>query len=257
MSPAHPGAGDDLRAIAFASADGTAWGAAVSAGDGWSLAVGPAGVPCAGIALTEEPDGTWRLECQDEGLSLLAVPDEPPTPPPAEDPSAPPPPEAVFVPGAGPELCRVTGAASGRQVDWRGIRVRMAPRPAKDAPGSARFVAEWFADGSAVGLLAARPRRHDRPDHDAASATLFDLERWVTVSDPRLSTTYDEFDTPTRMNLELWVGAGEHEYPRRSAGEASGAPTAITTAKPAVQVTPLRCHSRGEEGLGVYVLATF
>jgi hypothetical protein len=283
MSPSAPGAGDDLRALAFAMADGTAWGAAVSGGDGWSLAIGPssagsaasagpggsaASAEAAGSAgpggsaadgaveITEGADGGWRLESADGALSLLVVADDPPTPPAVDDPE-PAPPVPPFVPGEGPELCRVTGTVSGQEVQSRGVRVRMAPRSAKEALGSARFVAGWFADGSAVGLIAARPRRHDQPDHDAASATLFDRERWLPVTEPRLSTTYDGSETPARVSLELWIGEGEHEYPRRMAGEASGGSSSAADGGAALKVVPLRCHSRGEEGVGVYVLATF
>jgi hypothetical protein len=238
-------------------------------GDGWSLVTGPASegsgsstalaasAADGAIDVTEDGDGGWRLESQDGVLSLLVVADDPPTPPAVDDPE-PAPPVAPFVPGEGPELCRVTGIASGQEVEGRGVRVRLAPpRSAKEALGSARFVAGWFEDGSAVGLIAARPRRHDQPDHDAASATLFDRERWLPVTEPRLSTTYDGSETPSRVNLELWVGEGEHEYPRRMAGEASGGPSAAADGGAALQMVPLRCHSRGEEGVGVYVLATF
>ncbi len=260
MSPSPPGAGDDLRAIAFAMADGTAWGAALSGGDGWSLVTGPGIAPAAAdgaIDVTEDGDGEWRLESEDGRFSLLVVADDPPTPPAVDgdEPGAPP---AAFVRGEGPELCRVTGTAAGQAVDGRGIRARLTPpRSAREALGSARFVAGWFGDGSAVGLIAARPRRHDQPDHDAASATVFDRERWLPVTEPRLSTTYDGSETPARVNLELWVGEGEHEYPRRMAAEASGGPSAGADGGVALQVVPLRCHSRGEEGVGVYVLATF
>jgi len=253
MSPSHPGAGVGLRALAFASADGAAWGAAIGDADGWSLVTGPA-TASGPASVTELPDGGWRLESADGTLSLVAAADGPPSPPPADGDE---PPAPAFVAGEGPELCRVTGTASGRQVQWQGVRAQMATqRPAKDDVGSARLVAGWFGDGSAVGLIAARPRRHDRPDHDVASATLFDGDRWLPVTEPRLSTTYDRSDTPSRVSLELWVGEGEHEYPRRAAGEASG-PAVATTGEGRLQVTPLRCHSRGEEGVGVYVLATF
>ncbi len=257
MSPSQPGVDGELRAIAFASADGSSWGAAVCDGRGWSLVSGP-GEPAAGaLTVTEQSDGGWRLEDDSGELSLLAVAeDPPPTPPAAGDGDEPDAPEIPFVSGEGPELCRVTGNARGQDVSWQAIRVRMAPRTVKEETGSARLVAGWFADGSAVGLIAARPRRHDRPDHDVASATLFDRERWLPVTEPRLSTTYDGSETPARVNLELWVGEGEHEYPRRAAGEAAGAPVASAQGA-ALQVTPLRCHSRGEEGVGLYVLATF
>lgn len=257
MSPAHPGAGDDLRAIAFASDDGSAWGAAVCGGDGWSLVTGPSTADDGALAVTEEADGGWLLRTEDDGLSLLVVADDPPIAPAADD-AEPAAPQAPFVPGQGPELCRVTGTASGRHVQWRGVRVRMSPPgSAKEGVGSARFVAGWFTDGSAVGLIAARPRRHDRPDHDASSATLFDVERWLPVTEPRLSTTYDRSEAPARVTLELWVGEGEHEYPRRAAGEASDLPSTSAGGHAALQAVPLRCHSRGQEGVGVYVLATF
>jgi hypothetical protein len=256
MSPARPGADGELRAIAFASDDGSSWGAAISDGDGWSLVSGPDEATGGPLIVTQAPDGGWQLEGEGGELSLLALADDPPTPGPADARDEPSMPEVSFVPGEGPELCRVTGTAAGREVDWRGIRVTMAAGSGKDAAGSARFVAGWFADGSAIGVIAARPRKHDRPDHDLASATLFDRERWLPVAEPRLSTTYDGSETPARVNLELWIGEGDHEYPRRAAGEAAGAPAAAA-AGTALQVTPLRCHSRGEEGVGVYVLATF
>ena len=81
MSPSDPRPGGHVRAIAFASADGTAWGAAVSHGGPWSLVLGPAGAGDGVVDLTEEPDGGWRLERDDGALSLRALPDEPPSPP--------------------------------------------------------------------------------------------------------------------------------------------------------------------------------
>lgn len=257
MTPPHPGADGELRAIAFASEDGTSWGAAICDGHRGSLVSGPDDAATGPLTVTEAPDGGWRLADEGGALSLTAVADDPPTPEAADDDDGPAAPEVPFVRGEGPELCRVTGTLAGREVDWRGIRMRMALRSGRDAPGSARLVAGWFADGSAIGLIAARPSKHDRPDQDVASATLFDRECWLPVAEPRLSTTYDGSQTPARVNLELWIGEGEHEYPRRAAGEAAGAPAAAAGGAAALQVTPLRCHSRGEEGVGVYVLATF
>jgi hypothetical protein len=62
---------------------------------------------------------------------------------------------------------------------------------------------------------------------------------------------------PSRTNLELWVGEGENEFPRRVAGEAAGDGAVLATEETELRVIPLRCHSRGREGTGVYVLATF
>jgi hypothetical protein len=292
MSGSRTDPGKGLRAVAFASDDGATWGAAVPDGEGWSVVIGPmdgAWTAATGLDLTEEPDGGWRLGrgggSAEDSFALRIMPEQPPVAPPpaaqeprgekraAEEPrgekpkgeepkgeerTARVPPGAAFVPGAGPELCRLTGTLAGRSVDWAAVRMAVpAPRSARDEPGSLRLVAGWIADGSAFGLIAARSRRTERADQDAVSATLFDPELWLAVSEPRLSTTYGAGEIPSRVNLELWVGEGEHEFARRAAGEASGPAVAGGGAlgEGAVQVIPLRCHSRGEEGFGVYVLA--
>ncbi|HET9123756.1 MAG TPA: hypothetical protein VFN65_02595 [Solirubrobacteraceae bacterium] len=297
MSGSRTDTREGLRALAFASDDGATWGAAVPDGQGWSVVIGPAGgawTAATGLDLAEDPDGSWRLgrdgDSAEDPVALRIVPEQPPVAPPAgaPDPSgeepavrepatrepaarepaaresaaresaARLPPGAAFVPGAGPELCRLTGMLAGRSVDWWAVRMRLpAPRSARDEPGSLRLVAGWMADGSAFGLIAARSRRAERADQDVVSATLFDPESWLAASEPRLSTTYGPGEIPSRVNLELWVGEGEHEFARRAAGEASGAPVAAGGAlgEGTVQVIPLRCHSRGEEGFGVYVLA--
>ena len=41
------------------------------------------------------------------------------------------------------------------------------------------------------------------------------------------------------------------------AGEAAGDGAALQVQDTELRVIPLRCHSRGREGTGVYVLATF
>lgn len=287
MSGSRTDTREGLRALAFASDDGATWGAAVPDGQGWSVVIGPADgawTAATGLDLAEDPVGGWRLgrdgDSAEDPVALRIVPEQPPVAPPAgaspaagssaaaqeptgeepaaREPAARVPPGAAFVPGAGPELCRLTGMLGGRSVDWAAVRMRLpAPRSARDEPGSLRLVAGWMADGSAFGLIAARSRRAERADQDAVSATLFDPESWLAVSEPRLSTTYGPGEIPSRVNLELWVGEGEHEFARRAAGEASGAPAAAGGAREegTVQVIPLRCHSRGEEGFGVYVLA--
>jgi hypothetical protein len=287
MSGSRTDTREGLRALAFASDDGTTWGAAVPDGQGWSVVIGPADgawTAATGLDLAEDPDGGWRLgrdgDSAEDPVALRIVPEQPPVAPPpgaspaagssavaqeptgeepgGREPGARVPPGAAFVPGAGPELCRLTGMLAGRSVDWGAVRMRLpAPRSARDEPGSLRLVAGWMADGSAVGLIAARSRRAERADQEAVSATLFDPESWLAVSEPRLSTTYGPGEIPSRVNLELWVGEGEHEFARRAAGEACGAPVAARGAREegTVQVIPLRCHSRGEEGFGVYVLA--
>ena len=77
----------------------------------------------------------------------------------------------------------------------------------------------------------------------------------MSSHDPRLSTTYDGDGHPTRATLELWITQGEREFPRRAAGEASGPAVAVAGDDATLLVQPLRCHARGSDGAGVYLLA--
>jgi hypothetical protein len=268
MSAAGP-----LRAVAFGTPDGSLWAAAVDLGQP-ALVVGTkaAGLAAAyHLVWSEQPDGSWRIEGDGVGVDLTVTPISGPpekTDPveatgPAEAtddderPASPLPPPG---PNA-PQLCRVTGTVhvdGDVSVDCGGVRVLTAPaRSAKAAPASARLVAGWLDDGGAVALSAVRPRNASHQDDDVVSAALFDPDAWIGVTDPRLSTTYDASGLPTRTNLELWVGQGEDEFPRRTAGEASGQAGSVVGDGVSLQVNLLACHSRGHEGVGVYALATF
>jgi hypothetical protein len=253
-----------VRALAFGSPDGSLWGAACDHGAA-ALVLGCDGVSTGvadGLRWESEDGGRWRLE--GDGVQLTVSPAAAVA---GEDPEGP------AVAPDDPELCRVQGtiivgaggAGSERRVDCAGTRaVAAASGSRRSAPGAARFVGAWFVDGAALGVLALRPRKARHQDADAVTATVFDPNRWIPVGDPRLSTTYDGSGAPTRTNLELWITDGENEFPRRAAGEAAG-PGATASAGEgaasadglALQVVPLRCHSRGEEGAGVYALATF
>jgi hypothetical protein len=259
-----------LRAVAFGTADGSLWAAAIDNGDP-ALVVGhgDAGTGLAdGLSLTEQPDGSWRLDGEGVALTISAVaePETPPAPAaspaddePEDEPAAPP---LVAAPGPDdPALCRVTGTvtAGGEvAVDCLGVRVVAAPpKSAKTAPATVRLVAGWLEDGGSVALIATRARNASHQDDDVVSAAVFDPEQWIAVTDPRLSTTYDGSGVPTRTNLELWVGSGENEFPRRTAGEASGPSGSVAAGGLALQAVPLACHSRGREGAGVYALVSF
>jgi hypothetical protein len=74
--------------------------------------------------------------------------------------------------------------------------------------------------------------------------------------DPRLSTTYDGDGDPTRATVELWISDGEREYPRRAAGEAAGPALTLVSDGVTLAVLPLRYHSRGSDGAGIYLLAS-
>ena len=229
-----------LRALAFAAPDGSVWGAALG-DERTGLVIGSqqagAGIP--DLRLTED-DGGWRLE--GDGVALAA--------------------RALGTEVAGAALCRVSGAAGEIAVEdcpgvWAGLPAPGADRRGRRGPASARFVGGVFTDVSGLALLAGRPGDDAHQDADEITAALLDAEEWIEVRDPRLSTTYDGTGQPTRANLELWVGEGDDEFPRRAAGEAAGPGGAVALADGTLRVVPLRCHSRDAEGAGVYALATF
>jgi hypothetical protein len=247
-----------LRTLAFGDVDGGLWAAAVDAGSEGTTALafgaGDVGETVAGDQLRLTADGrSWRLEGAGVALEVQARGEE------AEDPDADPDPAHADVAEV-QELCRVHGTlsigGSERTVDCVGIRSQVDGLQ----PGtldSARGVSGWFGDDEALTLLALRPRDAAHHDDDLVAATLFDPDGWVAVADPRLSTTYTEAGDPARTSLELWVGDGESEFPRRAAGETAGPVATLTAGALQLRVAPLRCHSRGLEGAGVYVLATF
>ena len=115
----------------------------------------------------------------------------------------------------------------------------------------------WFGAHRGLILRALRPRRARGQEQDRIAATLFEPEGRIDVDEPRLSTTYASDDRPARTSLELWIGAGEEQYPRRAAAEALGEGGAAKGDRLSLQVTPLRCHASGLDGAGVYLLARF
>jgi hypothetical protein len=264
MSPA-PGA--ELRALAFGALDGSLWGAVVDRGTP-ALVVGTdAGSPSAegvapGLGWADSHDGAWTLT--GDGVALTAAPLTVPVAP--AEPEGPEGTPARLVPQPPPEgpadqqLCHVTGTVTvggtERTVDCVGTRVRAAGKPVAAAT-SARLTSAWFADDQAVALLALRPSKGESHEHEALQATLFDADQWIPVMEPRLSTTYDGGGVPRRTGLELWVSDGEHEYPRRVAGEVDRESASASAPGLQLSVSPLRCHSRGQDGPGVYVLARF
>jgi hypothetical protein len=265
-----------MRALAFGTVDGSLWAAAVDNGAPTLVAGGESGTIGRGDGLSwsDDPGGAWRLDGDGVALAAAAI-EVPVAPEPAADDGAAAPVGASFVPGEGaPELVRVTGtlalggdrssAADLREINCLGVRVTLpAPRSTKTAPASARLVAGWLPDGAAAACVALRGRGADDHGSDAAYATVFDPERWIRVADPRLSTTYNASGSPTRANLELWIGEGDSEYPRRAAAEVAApggsvaGPSDAAGGVSALQVLPLRYHSRGEEGSGVYALVAF
>jgi hypothetical protein len=158
------------------------------------------------------------------------------------------------------QLCRVHGRAvidgAEHELDLPG---RRGSRPELDLArlDSVRDVAAWFGSGDGLALTSLRPRGAKGQDRDVVSAGVFEHGAAIAVSDPRLSTTYTADGHPIRVGLELWLDAEEsdEQYPRRAAGERTGGSVALQRAGLELEAYALRCRSRGEEGVGVYVLA--
>jgi hypothetical protein len=237
-----------LRVLSFGDLSGQVWGAAIDAPDPAIVLRTPEGaVSAAGPgAITFGDDGdSWRV--RGEGVELLCTP----TP---------------IVAAAGElgafaeELCELTGsvrvAGADHALSCVGIR-GSSDGVDPDRLDSVRGLSGWFEPGRAVGLLAFRPAGRSDHGHDRLSATLFEPDGTVAVADPRLSTTYVSDGRPGRASLELWIGEGDEQYPRRAAAEASGDPVEIDGGRVRLQVTPLRCHTAGLDGSGVYILARF
>ena len=153
------------------------------------------------------------------------------------------------------QLCRVEGQVQGEPVDCLG---RRGSRPEQLDPGrfdSLREVSAWFEPDEGLAVVALRPRQARNHAADLVTATLLEPAGPVVVEDPRLSTTYAADGRPSRMSLELWLGGEQEQYPRRAAGEAFGPDVFGTLPGLELRIQPLRCHSRGRDGTGVYLIA--
>jgi hypothetical protein len=196
----------------------------------------------------------WELS--GDGIALTVSPVSEPQPPAGDDESPAPvaaEPEPAW--SGRQELCRVTGTAGGVEIDCVGVRTELTQvRP--EELGTVRGFSAWVSAEEAVTLLALRSRSDAHQESDLVAATVFEPDRWMSSHDPRLSTTYDGDGNPTRATLELWIKQGEREFPRRAAGEAVGVPVTVAGDAVTLRVLPLRCHSRGSDGAGVYLLAS-
>lgn len=243
-----------FKALSFGDLDGRVWGGAFDAGvPAFVFGVGDRTSVASGAeAVRWTRDGRgWRLS--GPGFELHMEPG-------GEDLAEEPAPDPGTTVSGIEELCRVQGsltvAGVEQPIDCVGTRWTLHGVDVS-ALGSLRAVSGWFAADNALALLALRERGAAGHGADLIAASLFDPEGWVPVKDPRLSTTYTGAGLPSRVNLELWVGDDENEFPRRAGAEVVSAGEAVTANGFVLRVTPLRCHSRGMEGAGVYVLATF
>lgn len=243
-----------IRALAFGHLDAGVWGC-VWAGEQPVAVIGGldgTGSPDSGavtiVGSSENED--WRIAGRDWGsagdqLELVVTPASAPA-------------RAASLPGF-EQLCRVTGryALGGIEhaVDSLGLRALRDPLDLGRLD-SVRALFAWFEPDEGLSLTALRPRGARGHDADTVTATVFEPERPTAVEDPRLSTTYGRDGLPIHAGMELWLPSDdEHEqYPRRAAGDALGASVRVKHAGVELDASPLRWHSRGLEGAGVYLL---
>jgi hypothetical protein len=109
----------------------------------------------------------------------------------------------------------------------------------------------WLPEGPAVSVRAAGERAEHHGE-EAVAATIIDGEGQTAVLEPRVSTTYDGSGRVRRAGLELWPHE-DSDYPRRLAGEAL-AQASFEEDGRAHELTFLRVHMEGREGLGRYEL---
>lgn len=246
-----------LQLLAFGELASETWGVS------WmSEASGPArlavrigsAAAVAEVKLERPGDGAWHMT--GDGLSLIFRP------------------EGAQIASHDPEeqleredqLCRVDGtlrvAGEAAEINCLGWRSAVHGASALKRFDSMRFLAAWLGPGAGFSLTAVRPRKARDHEADAVAAAVIE-EPPAQVADPRLSTTYAEDGQPARAGLELWLEAKEPEspegetslqYPRRAAGEAAGAALDWKEGNLALHALPLRWHSHGQEGPGVYVL---
>jgi hypothetical protein len=159
------------------------------------------------------------------------------------------------------QLCGVSGRAmigtTEHELDALGLR---SVRHGIDLSRfeSLRAVGAWFPPDDALALTALRPRRAKGHGNDLVVASSFDPNGSAAVADPRLSTTYSADGSPARLGLELWLNVSEdsdEQYPRRVAGETLGASVTGSDDGVTVAAYAFRCHCRGSDGLGTYLLA--
>jgi len=244
-----------LRVVSFGDPAGGIWAAAIDAGETAIVFATPEGTGSAtgadAVRLIDEGD-SWRLA--GEAFELLITPAEV-----GGDGRDGEPGEGELSP-TGHALCRVQGTLSvggaERSVQCVGTRTA-ADGLDLGRMDSLRGLSGWFDSDRGLVLLAFRPVGSAAQERDLLTATVFEPEGLIAVAEPRLSTTYSSQDRPSRASLELWIGDGEEQYPRRAAAEALGAEVGVDGDRMRLRATPLRCHTAGLDGAGVYLLARF
>jgi hypothetical protein len=223
--------------LAFASRDGGSWGVAAGR-DPARVALGPtdAGGPAKVEPgqLERRASGQWELRRHAEELAAVEQPPD------------------VFGAARDPglTLVRVEGPAEGAGIVYAG-------RSGAESD-SARLLFAWFPEDRTVGLLAVRPAKAKGQDRDELAVSCVGEPSDKQVFDPRLSSTYGEDGLLRRVGVELWLGESEESdlHSLRIAGESTPALARLALEDAVVQAQPFLAHSRGQSGIGVYVLIT-
>ncbi len=248
------------RALAFGDLEAGIWGVAwippVAGPVPVAVGVGSEAEVVAATLTGADQAEDWRLDGSD--VELVVSPSAPPV---AAD-------EHGAGPGGFDQLCRASGRVTvgGQErevgcLGWRSVRDGALEL---DRIESFRQVSAWFDPNDGLALVALRPRGARGQESDLVAASVLEPERGRAVADPRLSTTYTAAGLPARAGLELWVEEEQAEesdpdespgqLPRRAAGEALSAGLDWEVGGFAVHGAPLRWHSRGRDGAGVYLL---
>jgi hypothetical protein len=246
-----------VRALAFGDVGADSWGVAWTPGE--EAAISLAGALDSNVGLVRgELNGAgegeaWRID--GDGTSLLFTPTGPAG---HADPA-----DGRF--RSLDQLCMVSGTlrldASEREISSMGWRATLSGELELDRIDSFRQTSAWFAQTQGFSLVAFRPRKSRGQEADLVAAVLLEPEETRPVDDPRLSTTYDAGGFPARVGLELWLEeeSGEQDetkrpYLRRAAGEAIDAAVDWEEAGFKLHAAPVRWHSRGDDGTGIYLL---
>lgn len=238
-----------LRTVAFGDLDARLWGC-VQAGAEGVATVGSTKARSEADTVTVAVEGSsatraWRVA--GSGLELTVAAASPPA--------------SSAEPEGFDQLCRVRGQArlGGREqgvdcLGWRSARSGLELARLD----SVRVLAAWFADEEGMSLSALRPAGARGHDRDAVHANWFEPAGPLAVAEPRLSTTYARGGLPLHAGVELWLQAEDEQeqYPRRAQGDAVGVSARLQHDATELLACPLRWHSRGSEGTGIYLLST-
>jgi len=246
-----------VHALAFGDAQlwGAVWAKALPGPA--RLAVGSAGSAHVLEVELGEAGETWRLE--GETASLVLVAEDTPTPAST----------ALGELRSADRLCSVSGTLrlddDAERIEARGWRSRLESSRWGGEIDSVRQLAGWFAPAQGFAVAALRPRRARGQEGDLLAACLLEDHPGATLTDPRLSTTYDREGRPLRAGVEFWLeqereADADQELgaalPRRAIGEASAPGIEWRLDEVQLYARPFRWYSRGETGNGVYLLGS-